>query len=419
MYGRTRLLAAGCCLVVMFLGCSDPTGDGPTGPEFAKGGVKGKPGGGGGGGSSTSVEFVGLNVQVLHDGLTHGMTDVATVDAGIADATAGDEFLCQLGTAFPDCDGPQRLAFFGCPDTTLPCGKILFTFSGGVDGDNIGFNVSHSIQGCVENDIVVGGCFYDLNLGDRWRAASWSQAYQPRLLIGEVTGTDALTDNGDGTRTLTVYWQGQRGQRRWSDDTVVSVVWSRYPDLDGLGETDYFVFRAASGSRTFQACTVIPTPCWTEYTGDPGTQAYVVLDDIQLVTQGRGKKTKTSGIAFEIQAFRTPQVGSIDYREPSVVASNLESWASVMLVDASGKQMLAIQSAGVNPDDPDKPAIYVSGFQFTFPADACYEFHLLEVFIQDVDHLEYVWYSQSDPIEVLRVDHVEGGETTWTRGGTC
>ena len=49
MYGRTRLLAVGCCLVVMFLGCTDPTGDGPTGPEFAKGGNKGKPGGGGGG----------------------------------------------------------------------------------------------------------------------------------------------------------------------------------------------------------------------------------------------------------------------------------------------------------------------------------------------------------------------------------
>ena len=42
MYGRSRLLVSGCCLVVMLLGCTDPTSDGPTGPQFAKGG-KGKP----------------------------------------------------------------------------------------------------------------------------------------------------------------------------------------------------------------------------------------------------------------------------------------------------------------------------------------------------------------------------------------
>jgi len=44
-----------------------------------------------------------------------------------------------------------------------------------------------------------------------------------------------------------------------------------------------------------------------------------------------------------------------------------------------------------------------------------------EVFIQDVDHLKYVWYSQTDAnaVKTLRVDHVEDGETTWILGETC
>ncbi len=44
MYSRARLLGAGICLVGVFLGCSDRAGNGPTGPQFAKGGGKGKPG---------------------------------------------------------------------------------------------------------------------------------------------------------------------------------------------------------------------------------------------------------------------------------------------------------------------------------------------------------------------------------------
>ena len=374
--------------------------------------------GSGGGGSSKSIELVGLEVQVLHDGVIRGMTDVAVVDLAIAAAAIvqDDEFLCELGTLPQQCTQQEQETFFGCPDITQPCAKVLFTFRGGVDNDNIGFKASHSIQGCAENEIITGGCVYDLSLGNRWRAAGWSQQYQPTLLIGEVTGTEALADNGDGTRTLTIYWQGQRGQRRLSDSRVV---WSRYPDLDPPEGPDYFVFRAYSGNRTFQSCPTIPTPCWTEYNGDPGTQAFVTLDDIQLVSQRRGKKA--TGVAFEIQAFRTLQGDPIDYLDPGVVAANLESWASVMLVYAGEKQMLALQSVGTNPDDPDKPEIYRSGFRFMFPETGCYEFHLLEVFIQDVDHLEYVWYSGNDvnAIKVFRVDHVEGGETTWMLGETC
>ena len=153
MYGRTRLLAAGCCLVVMFLGCTDGTGGGPLQPEFAKGGNKGKPGGGGGG-SSTSVVLVGMEVVVLTDGLTHGMTDVSAVDSALAAVRLDDEFFCGLG---PDlaCTPAEQEVFFGCPDATVPCAKILFTFSGGDAQENIGFNVSHSIQGCAAVEIEV------------------------------------------------------------------------------------------------------------------------------------------------------------------------------------------------------------------------------------------------------------------------
>ena len=92
-----------------------------------------------------------------------------------------------------------------------------------------------------------------------------------------------------------------------------------------------------------------------------------------------------------------------------------------MLVDNHGKQMLSKQSSGIDPDDPDKPDIYRSRYQFTFPETGCYEFHLLEVFIQDVDDLEYVWYSLGDAaaVKTLRVDHIEGGATTSIPGGTC
>jgi hypothetical protein len=48
MYGSTRLLATGCCLAMVLLGCTDDAGTGPLDPEFAKGGNKGKPGEGGG-----------------------------------------------------------------------------------------------------------------------------------------------------------------------------------------------------------------------------------------------------------------------------------------------------------------------------------------------------------------------------------
>ena len=335
-------------------------------------------------------------------------------------ATTDDEFLCHLGTVLEACDPTEREAFFGCPDINRSCGRILFTFSGGSDADNIRFRVSHSVQGCVDGEIVVGGCVYDSDLTDAWKASGRSQVSQPDLLISEVSGTPALTENGDGTRTLTVYWQGQRGQKRvWSDEEHV---WSRYPKLDPVGSMDFFVFRARSGNTFFQAC-VSPTLCWAEYTGDAGTQAYVVWDGIQPLGRFRGKKPQTTGIKFEFQAFSDPQPldGLIDYGDPDVVASNLQSSARVMLVDASGKQMLPVQSIGSDPDDPDKPGIYKSGYQFTFPASGCYEFRLLEVFIHDVDDLEYVWYSQGDvaAIKTLRVDHVDGGETTWIPGGTC
>ena len=376
-----------------------------------------------------------LKVEVLN-GVKRGMTDDATVNDVIALAaeTAGDEFLCYLGTGSEACttrepsdtEPSEVAAFFGCPDDMRPCSKISFTFSGGSDGDNIGFRVSHSVQGCVDT-VMTGGCVQDPVLANSYRAASWSQVYQPSLLIGDVKDTSALTVNSDGTRTLTVYWQGQRGQRRVWDDT--ERVWSRYPDLDPVGG-DYFVFRAYSGNTTFRACTLLPDPCWTQYRGDAGTQAYVVLDDIQLLGTGRGKKPKTTGVEFEIQAFRSiplqfptlPDESSIDYKNSDVVASNLESSAEVMLVDPSGsKQMLAKRSIGIDPDDPDKPDIYRSGFRFTFPESGCYEFRLLEVFIQDVGNLEYVWYSQgdTDAIKTLWVNHVQGGATSWSPEVSC
>ena len=413
-------------LVLLVSACAPDAAD-PVSLEvqFAKGGNPGKPGGGGSGGS---LQLVSLKVEILDDGRTRGMTDDPVVNAGIVAATPdSDTFLCHLGTTSEACSGDEQKTFFGCPDSDQPCTKILFTFSGGSNEDNIGAVVSHSVQGCKDSE-VVGGCVFDDQLANAWRAAGWSQRYQPTLLISEVTGTEALKDNGD-TRTLTVYWQGQRGAGSSSER-----VWSRYPDLAPASGKDYFVFRARSGTRTFAACS------WTnrcgrqypKYHGVGGTQAFVVFDDpqfLQSTSQARGKKkpsqTSTTGIEFEIQAFRSdpaafPQVdGSIDYNHPDVVDSNLKSTATVMLVDTPGKQMLAARSTGINPDDLDKLDIYRSGFRFTFPETGCYEFHLLAVFIHDIDFLEYVWYPAVDPIKTLIVKHVEGGKTTFSRGGTC
>jgi len=377
-----------------------------------------KSNGGGGGGPSGPIEIVSLTVEVF-DGEGQGMTDVATLDAAITLARADDEFLCVLGTpelAEQACTSPED--FFGCPDNTQPCSRILFTFSGGSDSDNIGFGVAHSVQGCIE-DGIEGGCVHDPLLANSWRAASSSEWYQPSLLIGDVKGTPALTDNADGTRTLTVYWQGQRGQRRvWSD---TNVVWSRYPDLDPVGVTDYFVFRAYSGITTFRACT-FPDACWTEYRGNTGTQAYVILDNIRVLetTRGRGKKNTNTTIEFEIQAF-TQLLEGRNYTDEDVVAWNLESWAEVMLIDASGKQMLALRSIGINPDDLAKPEIYKSEYRVTLSESDCYEVHLLAVFIGDVDHLEYVWYPAGDldALRTFKVHLVDGGEPILTEGETC
>ena len=118
MYGRSRLLVSGCCLVVMLLGCTDPTSDGPTEPQFAKGG-KGKPGS-----SSVALEEYWVYAGPSGDNLIHvvGSGDVDLVNPG----TAFDHFFNGIRDDDPPTDEHFEFGYGGPPAAStevLPDGR--------------------------------------------------------------------------------------------------------------------------------------------------------------------------------------------------------------------------------------------------------------------------------------------------------
>jgi hypothetical protein len=376
-------------------------------------------------------EAVSMEVDVLPPGETHGMTDVVAVDDSIARNRAHQTYLCNPGDPLPECNAQEKLTFFGCPDATRSCNRLRFTFTG--DADWIGIAVEPSAQGCLDGtQEIEGGCVYDPDLQDSWMAATFYMTYQPSMLLADLAGTPALVENPDGSRTLRVYWQGQRGG---SDYVTGDYIWSRYPDLDFPGTTDYFLFRAqvAIGAEVkwlgiaYSSCDAT-SPCWAEYKGAAGSQAYAYWDAFALGGgKGRNKDRDPKYLAFDLQLFSVdpnslPQAGGgPDYLDSDVTEANLKAWPTLMVMDPSGiKSILSLSSVGMDPNDPDKPSIYKSAFRLPFVGAGCYEVKLMDAFVHDFSALEYVWYSQGDPDALyLRVDYLPDGTVSWQKAQRC
>ncbi len=327
------------------------------------------------------------------------------------------------------------LAFFGCPDADRVCNELTLVLSGGGTSDRISVQAEPSVQGCLPTTppgTPVGGCVYDMDLGDRRNAASWFQRVLPSFPL------NAVDEEIDGTRIFTLYWQGQRRTIRDNDDGTYDKVWDRYPDLDLVGHPDNFVFffgrsNDTSGGyfgRTYADCTYgdgMYRPCWAEFHGaGGGSKAYTVWDAFQIGTSNKGRKAKKT-FRFELQTFSTDPAsfptnpdGSIDYLDPVVEGASLATWHTVMMTDPSGaRSIVRYGGSGVNPGDPEKPGINVSTYSVELSSgEGCYAFRLLDGLVfYDIDKLDYVWDSMNDTkgAKTVWVDTINN---TFTVGGT-
>jgi len=330
------------------------------------------------------------------------------------------------------------LAFFGCPDADRVCNELTLVLSGGGTSDRISVQAEPSVQGCLPTTppgTPVGGCVYDMDLGDRRNAASWFQRVLPSFPL------NAVDEEIDGTRIFTLYWQGQRRTIRDNDDGTYDKVWDRYPDLDLVGQPDNFVFffgrsNDKSGGyfgRTYADCTYgdgVNRPCWAEFHGEKGEQAYTVWDTFQFGTQGKGRKARKT-FDFELQTFSTNPTGdppfptnpdgSINYLAPVVEEASLATWHTMMMTDPGGMRSIVLdRSSGVNPGDPEKPGINVSTYSVSLSSgQGCYAFRLLGGYVYyDIDDLDYVWDSMNDD-EGAKIVVVDTISDTFTVGGTC
>ena len=229
--------------------------------------------------------------------------EVKILSGVTAPVTYDDDLLAALMLDESDLlldESPVEIDFFGCPDATRVCNELILELSGGGTNDRISVLAEPSVQGClaVTPD---GGCVYDMNLVNRRNAASWSQRVLP------VFPLNAVAESG-GTRTFTLYWQGQRKTTRDNDDGTRDKVWDRYPDLDFVDQPDYFVFSfgrsndKSSGvfGRTYPDCTYgdgVYRDCWAEFQGEEGRKAYAVWDAFQFGTSGKGRKAKKPSLS--------------------------------------------------------------------------------------------------------------------------
>lgn len=296
--------------------------------------------------------------------------------------------------------------FFGCPDLGKTCNRMVLTVTTTQEGFKVW--VAHNVR----------QLFYDVGVERRNSASSWSDQGFPPV---DISGP-----------THVVYWQGQRRTSRivmvdgiW----VWEFIWDVFPDLDAVGSTpddDQFVFRFGFENTTM-AASLNFFQGYADYTGRSTTQrAFAVLDSETLVTtKPRGKKPVSGPhiFKFEVQSFTTDYEGlQPDYHADDVVLASVMAWSSVLMTRPDGSRAMVFKrSAGINPDDPDKPRISVEGYESeNLTITGCYEFQLVGVYAHDFDELDVVWNSAEDPFGATPIAldfSVEDPEaSTWTRG---
>jgi hypothetical protein len=374
-------------------------------PQFAKGGIPGK---------SQPNEFVltGFTVDKLPP-LSFGLGHPASEDPEILAFIQAEE----------EAAGFEAGSFFGCPDATRTCNKLIMSFEG--DLESFRFSVSHDPDQQFSAS--------DSYLEDPTRAAIWWQNALPTL---PMSGKES---------PLIVYWQGQRGLYGHYDDVEERMVydWSLMPDLDVVGTADdRFVFGCAFTTRSGGLM------CgrgklwgyedgWAEYHGeDAEERAFVVIDEILLQTEGGSSKPKknepppSTYLRFAFQAFSAegPFDEIPDYFDPSTQAASLAAAFRPIITHPSGRVVVAdLVSSGSTPDSPTKPGIEKQRYRFgPFTEEGCHVLTLMGAYIHDLDALNAVWDPQvdqgpgmeSEPIWVYYIPTHPTG-SSMGRGDTC
>ena len=244
--------------------------------------------------------------------------------------------------------------YFGCPDPTRICNEIVMTFVG--RRDSIGYKVSYNFK----------NLYHDETVGNHWYASAFSSRSIPKVPVVRSSGV------------VRVFWQGQRRTAIWDELTgQYHFEWDFQPDLDPLGSPSTFVFRPTyeGGTTGARMSGTAHADAFAEHQGESvAGRMFSVFDDfglIVVVTRARGKKhpaSMTIKMTFQVQAFT----------EPGRSGRNVKAHHAVIMVSPDGSKTLVwVRSVGINPDDPDEPDIYKTGFETTLTDSGCYQLELI------------------------------------------
>jgi len=406
MFRRSVVLIAAALLPLAMLSCTDhPTDQGPeVQAQLARGG-NGKPK------PNPSFEVTGFDVEKMAPGTAPANQPISANETVLAGVRA---IVAEMGL---DSN------YFGCPEVSKVCNKITMEFLGNLEAFR--FTVAHD----------AGALFYEDDLTDPTHAANHWTSAAPAL---DMTGV---------TSPLIIYWQGQRRVREWDATNEVSIYhWSVYPDLDVVGiAPDRFVFSCsyltAGGGMMCGRGTFADYPTgFAEYAGlDRGERAFVVIDEIELVTQGGSTKPKKNAappsthITFDVQAFGpfdplqdAPFDVSPNYLAEETLAASIETNFRPVITKPNGEKTVIISwSSGANPDSETKPNIEQQRFGFgPFTDGGCYVIDLLGAFVYDHSARNTVWERAADTgymAKPIWINYVANNPTASTsgRGDTC
>jgi hypothetical protein len=375
---KKLIVLAGVLLVAM--ACSEQQ-QAPTEVQFAKGGQGGR----------SWITVVDYQVNKL-DPASQTLTGDPILDAQ-AFASFND------GTRRSVFCGPGELCepadFFGCPALDQPCNEILFTYEGRLD--SIRFSVAHSIGG----EGVNGGIIFDTEqLGNSHLGANSWQAATPYIPVA------GIPDNSDGTKTVSVYWQGQRRTLGWDDQPGYIHLWNYVPDQDplDLDSDDSFLFKYTlirkNDYRVAGYGFALGYPnAWARYRGaDHGNRAYTVMDRFGLEISSTGKP-RGKGKPVETSTYLTWELQSFEPYNPNEI------------VDAS--HVMKVRP----PDGPEYLAYPYSlgsstNYREQLTESGCYELTLVGTYVRDQRFLTSSWDSAVDPASetVAVIYDAEGGE---------
>jgi hypothetical protein len=329
------------------------------------------------GGQPTPVQLLDLEVETIDIATPIGLTEDPALNAAIQ----------ARFDAYDAADGVEVIGFtpvpadyagaFGCPDVGRPCNRITLVLTDD-DWDWVSTAVEPIAEGC-SNTPIPGGCLYDPNLQNRWRAAGYFHPV-PTIFSADLSAaspavvhSDGVAGNGEGTFTLTFYWQGQRTLRR-SDGTHIIAL---YPDLDRTGFADHFAFRHERGVGTDVAflpalnrdCDPAVKQCYALFQGQAatGTLTTVMSGFSELGGKGKGRNKAATGMAFDIAS--------------TLGGSAIDTKHTLMLTDPSGVRSVLAASS-----------ISSTGERFSFGftgGSGCYQVTMLQGYVKDTDRADY------------------------------